>query len=96
MAEYLFEYYPVGRFVRVSVIDTRTNEEATIVADRGACQDHIERIALQKLARLRRRRDEEQQQAVTSPTPEGEKFADEPAKDGQGGIHSAGVVDVKV
>ncbi len=80
MQEYLFEYYPIGRFVRVSVIDPATNEEATIVGDRKACLDTLQNTAIRKLKRLRR----ERASSVADTQPPISKQEDAPKNDHRG------------
>lgn len=47
--EYLLEFQQVGRYVKVSAIDTATNTEVSIVGDAAATKAELERVAIRKL-----------------------------------------------
>ena len=54
--EVLFEMNWMGRTVRVSAIDARTNIEVTIVGDARAGEEALKRAAMRKLDYVLRRR----------------------------------------
>ena len=47
--EYLLEFRPMGRTVKVSAIDTVSGTEVSIVGDASATQAELKRVAIQKL-----------------------------------------------
>jgi hypothetical protein len=47
--EVLFEFRPVGRFVKVMAIDPITGTEISVVGDATATPDTLKRIAINKL-----------------------------------------------
>ncbi|MEQ8249241.1 MAG: hypothetical protein RID42_16295 [Alphaproteobacteria bacterium] len=46
---YLLEFYRVGNYVKVSIIDPVTNTEASIVGDARASEAELTRLAVRKL-----------------------------------------------
>lgn len=52
-----FEYVPVGTSVKVSAVDAVTGLEVSIVAPATASQDEMNRIALNKLRYMTRKRE---------------------------------------
>lgn len=49
LEEVLFEFRPVGHYVKVSAIDPKTRTEISIVGDRKASNEELKRIAIRKL-----------------------------------------------
>lgn len=49
LGEVLFEFVTNGRFIKVVAIDPITMEEITMVGDRRASVDTLERLAINKL-----------------------------------------------
>lgn len=49
--EIIFEYYPVGAFLRVAAVDVATSEEVFVSGPLHTPVKHLERLALRKLAR---------------------------------------------
>jgi hypothetical protein len=47
--EVLFEFVPQGRFVKVTALDPVTKVEVTVVGDRMASAETLQRIAINKL-----------------------------------------------
>ena len=47
--EYLFEFHQVGRYVKVSAIDTLINTEVSVVGAASAAQSDLCRLAVCKL-----------------------------------------------
>ena len=56
MPEYLFEFVPRGRFIKVSVIDPAQNLEVSILGDSRMPRSVLERLALRKLFYVQNRR----------------------------------------
>lgn len=54
--DYIIEFIPQGRFVKVTAIDPTTGIEAVIVGDAREPQSLLERTAIQKLEFLLKRR----------------------------------------
>ncbi len=52
-AQVLFEFRCVGNSVRVAAIDAVSNTEVVIVAPRGCAERDLQRMVMQKLARVR-------------------------------------------
>lgn len=50
--DYIIEFIPNGRYVKVTAIDPTTGTEAVIVGDPSQPQSTLEKIAVQKLKRL--------------------------------------------
>lgn len=48
-SEVLFEYIPMGAYVKVCAIDAKTGTEVSIVGDARASQNELQRTALKKL-----------------------------------------------
>lgn len=48
----IFEFLPLGAYIKVSAIDEATGVEVSIVGDARASQAELERIALMKLDRM--------------------------------------------
>lgn len=48
-SEYLIEFIPQGRYVKVTAVDPVTGTEAIIVGDASQPQSILERTAVQKL-----------------------------------------------
>ncbi|MDA0366820.1 MAG: hypothetical protein O3C65_11510 [Proteobacteria bacterium] len=46
---YLIEFYRIGAYVKVSIIDPATNIEASIVGDPRASEAELTRVAVRKL-----------------------------------------------
>lgn len=53
--DYILEFIPQGRYVKVTAVDPVTGIEAVIVGDPLQSQATLERIAVQKLQLLLRR-----------------------------------------
>ncbi len=51
-AEYIIEFIPQGRYVKVSAIDPITGTEAVMVGDPTQPQATLQRLAIQKLEYL--------------------------------------------
>lgn len=49
MSEYLVEFIPQGRYVKVTAVDPLTGVEAVIVGDASQTQQSLQRLAVQKL-----------------------------------------------
>lgn len=49
LGEILFEFRVIGKFVRVSAIDTRSNTEVSMVGDPQVGQEYLKRTAVKKL-----------------------------------------------
>mgnify|MGYP001371892923 CR=1 FL=1 len=49
MSEYLVEFIPQGRYVKVTAVDPLTGVEAVIVGDASQTQQTLQRLAVQKL-----------------------------------------------
>jgi hypothetical protein len=49
LGEVLFEFTPNGRFIKVVAIDPISMEEISMVGDRRASVDTLERLAINKL-----------------------------------------------
>lgn len=47
--EYIIEFIPQGRFVRVTAVDPVTGTEAVMVGDASQSQQTLSRLAVQKL-----------------------------------------------
>ncbi len=47
--EYLLEFHKVGRYVKVSAIDTLTNTEVSMVGAASATKSELSRLAVRKL-----------------------------------------------
>lgn len=47
--EVIFEYYPVGHYVRVSAMDTKTLTEISIQGPASASEETLKRNALKRL-----------------------------------------------
>lgn len=47
--EYLLEFHQVGRYVKVSAIDTLTNTEVSMVGAANATKSELRRLAVRKL-----------------------------------------------
>jgi hypothetical protein len=56
LREVLFEFIPVGKYIKVIALDPETLVEITVVGDRKAPQKELQRIAIQKLKYVLRRR----------------------------------------
>lgn len=52
----IFEFLPLGAYIKVSAVDEATGTEVSIVGDARASQAELERIALMKLDRALERR----------------------------------------
>lgn len=48
----IFEFLPLGAYIKVSAVDEDTGIEVSIVGDARASQAELERIALMKLDRM--------------------------------------------
>lgn len=51
-SEYIVEFIPQGRFVRVTAVDPKTGMEAVMVGDASQTQETLSRLAVQKLEYL--------------------------------------------
>ncbi|MDA0240559.1 MAG: serine hydroxymethyltransferase [Proteobacteria bacterium] len=49
LEEVLFEFRPLGHYVKVSAIDPKTGTEISIAGDRKASNEELKRIAIRKL-----------------------------------------------
>lgn len=47
--EYIFEFYAVGKSLKVSAIDPETLREVSMVADPKTPREELKRLAVQKL-----------------------------------------------
>lgn len=54
--EYIVEFIPQGRYVRVTAVDPVTGLEAVMVGDPAQSQDTLTRLAVQKLEYLLKKR----------------------------------------
>lgn len=54
--EYILEFIPQGRFVRVTAVDPVTGMEAVMVGDPSQGQQVLSRLAVQKLEFLLKKR----------------------------------------
>ena len=54
----IIEFYSVGRYVKVSAVDTRTGLEVSIVGDPRRGEDALRAAAIRKLEYVMRKRDE--------------------------------------
>ena len=59
LGEVLFEFVPQGRFVKVTALDPVTKVEVTVVGDRLARADMLQRVAINKLRYVLTKRAEE-------------------------------------
>lgn len=50
--EYILEFIPQGRYVKVTAIDPATGREAVMVGDAAQSQETLTRLAVQKLEYL--------------------------------------------
>lgn len=53
---YILEFIPQGRYVKVTAVDPVTGLEAVLVGDASQTQQTLERLAVQKLEFLLKRR----------------------------------------
>ena len=54
----IIEFYSVGRYVKVSAVDTRTGLEVSIVGDPRRGEEALRAAAVRKLEYVMRKRDE--------------------------------------
>lgn len=57
-SEYLLEFQRVGSYVKVSIIDTATNTETSIVGDPRASEAELTRLAVRKLEYVLRKKEQ--------------------------------------
>lgn len=56
MRQTIFEFLPVGRYIRVRAMDVVTLEEVTITGAATATQEHLKKIAYKRLQYVLRKK----------------------------------------
>lgn len=65
----IFEFVPLGAQVKVVAVDGATGDEVSIIGPIHAPRGDLERVALQKLEALKRRRAEKKTEPAPPPPP---------------------------